>query len=174
MTCACQDENRVSLIDIPDGADGTREVVKAMRDEVRKAKLDPRYRILAFGIVRRAGIWGKHFRGEVEAIFRFVRSNIRYTLDTNNVEVVQAPDITLALGFGDCDDMCVLLATLLESIGHPCFFAALGFDAIGDYSHVVTLVSPAGDARLLALDPTEPQGVGWFPPNPSCVMLAEI
>ncbi len=52
-------------------------------------------------------------------LHRFVRDNIRYIKDIRDVETVAYPDITLQQGQGDCDDKSVLLASLLESIGHP-------------------------------------------------------
>jgi transglutaminase-like putative cysteine protease len=177
MTCQCHNQNPhdVALISIPDGAEGTREVLKTMRDQVRAAKLDPAFRELAFSILWAAGVWEKNFRGEVLALFAWVRSRIRYTLDTNDVEVVQSPRVTLSLRFGDCDDVCTLLAALCESVGHPCAFAALGFDDDpDDFTHVVVLAYPGAGDDPIALDVTEPCEAGWFPPNPTSVLLAPI
>lgn len=157
---------------VPDGAAGTREVLKHMRELVRAGKLNPNLRDFAQQLI--AGVPAKDWQGEVAACFDFVRDEIRYSLDTNGIEVIQAPDVTLRLGYGDCDDKVTLLCCLLELCGHVTWFCAMGFDAPGDYSHVIAICCPAGDQPLVALDATEWRPMGWFPPNPTCVMIAEM
>lgn len=118
----------------------------------------------------------KDWAAEIAVIFNWVRErdNVRYTLDTFDIEVLQRADVTLALGYGDCDDMAILLATLLELAGHKCCFCALGFGAIGEYSHVIVICSGAGESDWIALDPTEQNPPGWFPPGVTCKMVAEL
>jgi hypothetical protein len=157
---------------IPDGAAGTRETLKAMRDEVCRQKRSTWIRHVAQRIVRR--VPAKDWLGEIEAVFRFVQHNVRYSLDVNGIEVVQSAPVTLRLGYGDCDDFCVALATLLECLGHVCYFCALGFDECVGYSHVVVLCSGAGETELVPLDATEERPAGWFPPGVTCAMVAAI
>jgi hypothetical protein len=173
MQCDCHSNSpALSFFDVPDGAAGTREVLKHMREQVRRDKRSPALRHIAHSIVQ--AIPAKDFKGEIRAVFDFVRGAIRYGLDSHNMEVVQSAPVTLALGYGDCDDMCVLLATLLESIGHACAFCAVGFKDIGDYSHVLILVSAAAETAPVALDATEPYPAGWMPPGVSCMLIAPI
>jgi len=68
----------------------------------------------------------------------------------------------LSRGTGDCDDKAVLLASMLESIGHPTRFVALAFKA-GKYSHV--LVESKIGNKWVALETTEPVRIGWYPPK---------
>lgn len=157
---------------LPDGRAGTRETLKAMRDLVRDGKRSTMMRHIAQRIV--AHVPGKDWNGEIAAVFAFVQSHVRYSLDVNGIEVVQRADVTLGLGYGDCDDFCVLLATLLECLGHVCYFCALGFDDVLAYNHVICLCSGAGESDLVALDATEQQPAGWFPPNVTCAMICEI
>ena len=56
--------------------------------------------------------------------------------DVADVETVQAPDKTLIDGNGDCDDQAVLLGSLMQSIGIPVRFVAVGFHDRGPFSHV--------------------------------------
>jgi hypothetical protein len=160
------------LLSIPDGAAGTRQVLKHMRELVRADKRRPALRHFAQQLVKE--VRPKDWQGEIAAVFNFVRTRIRYSLDVNNIEVIQSAPKTLQLGYGDCDDKCVCAASLLESLGHVCFFCALGFDQIGEFSHVIVLVSAAGESELQALDTTEPYPLGWFPPGATCAMIAEI
>jgi transglutaminase-like putative cysteine protease len=107
----------------------------------------------------------KDWVGEIERVFRFVRDDIRYTQDVTDVETLQTPDATLALGHGDCDDKATLLAALLEAIGHHTRFHAIGMHP-GELSHVF-VETLLGDNDWLALDPTEPEAeIGWTPDGP--------
>lgn len=160
---------------IPDGPWGTRETLKHMRDQVLQDKENTWVRDQAQKICQAYGVPGKDWMGEIGAIFDYVQNEIRYSLDTNGIEVIQAPHQTLQLGYGDCDDFCVLISCLLEHLGHTTFLCALGFDADENYSHVIALCSGAGgETPLLSLDATENYFPGWFPPNASYAMIAEI
>jgi len=158
--------------DIPEGAAGTRETLKQMRRLVQDGKTDLGLRDLVQQII--ANVPGKDWFGELCALLNFVRRRIRYSLDTNDIEVIQGAATTLALGYGDCDDLSILLATLCECAGHPCAFAALGFDEVGSYSHVLVLASGAGETDWIALDASEGQPAGWYPPGVLCELICPI
>jgi transglutaminase-like putative cysteine protease len=105
----------------------------------------------------------KDYAAEVGALHRFVRDEIRYVRDIAGVETVQTPERTLANAQGDCDDKSTLLAALLQAIGHPARFEAVGFSP-GQWSHV--LVSALVGGRWLPLETTVPgAGPGWYPPR---------
>lgn len=101
--------------------------------------------------------------GEIRALFDYVQNGIRYVRDITNVETLYYPEQVMYQESGDCDDKSVLLASLLESIGHPTRFVAVGFQP-GHFSHVFvdTIV---GNGKWLSLDTTEPQPMGWRPPG---------
>lgn len=121
---------------------------------------DPRIRTIASDIVR--NVPGKNWRGEICAIYDWVKEQIRYQLDPFEQELVQTPYQTMVRGYGDCDDQALLTASLLDSLGHPTRFKAVGF-APGVLSHVYTETECGGE--WLALDTTEPHYVGWEPPG---------
>ena len=87
---------------------------------------------------------------------------MRYIKDINGVETLADPLQVVRQGQGDCDDKATLIATLLESIGHPTRFVAVGFNA-GELSHVY--VETKLGSRWIALEPTEPVQMGWCVPN---------
>lgn len=136
----------------------------------REARRDPGIRYLSAGLIQ--NIDAKDYVEEVNTIFKFVQTNIRYTLDINDVETIQMPVNTLEFGYGDCDDMATLLASMLESIGHPSRFAAVGFGPVNEFDHVIiqTLVG----TRWIALDATEPNPMGWEPPNITSWLIRNI
>jgi transglutaminase-like putative cysteine protease len=133
-----------------------------MRVIVRAYKKNPDIRFLAGDLTRH--LPNKAWASEVSRLFEYVKSRVRYTEDITEIETIQTPDATLALGYGDCDDMAVLLAALLESIGKPTRFVAIGFQP-NRYEHVFTQVRIGGKNDWVTLDPTENQPMGWTPPG---------
>ncbi|MDW8259652.1 MAG: transglutaminase-like domain-containing protein [Gammaproteobacteria bacterium] len=145
---------------LPAGEAGTRATLRVMRDLVRRYKRADPIRRTALELT--AALQPKNWMQEVRAVFSFVRDRIRYTRDVRGVETVQTPIATLELEQGDCDDKATLLAALLESIGHPTRFVAVGYRSPTEFSHVYveTRIGP----RWIGLDATMPYEVGWTPP----------
>lgn len=114
----------------------------------------------------------RDYRGQIARLFHWVKQHIRYVNDPRDVETISTPAATLKMQCGDCDDMSVLLAALLESIGHRTRFAALGFDD-SSYSHVI--VETKLGETWLSLDPTVATAtVGWKPPAITRRMEAHV
>ncbi len=161
---------------IPDDVDPTRETLKAMRLLVLAGKVSPRVRQLAESVV--APLRGKDYRGEVEACFDCVADRVRYLRDPFEVEMLHTTDQALDSGQADCDGQAVLLAAMLESIGHRTRFCAVGFQP-HIYTHVYCetpighKIGRAGKRvpNWHACDTTEPHGVGWRPPGIVCVQI---
>lgn len=147
-----------TLSGLPSGPAGVLATLKAMRRLVRQGKKSLPVRSQAANIVQH--LPGKDFSGEIRAVHQWVKSNIRYVKDINGVETLTTPEKILELRHGDCDDQAVLVAALLESIGHPTRFVAIGFNA-DNYKHVYaeTLLGN----KWLSVETTEPVNVGWQP-----------
>ena len=141
-----------------------------MAQLVRQGRTDIRIRELAVQLV--GWIPPKHWRHEVEALFNFVRNNIRYVRDIHQVETVATPVKTLEYSAGDCDDMVVLLSALLEAIGYETRFVAMGLQP-GHFQHVF-LEARLPSGEWMALDPTEPVKAGWRPPGIQSRMVQPI
>lgn len=152
----------VSVAEIPDGAAGVRATLKVMRDIARDSRTNYALRRLAEQIISDANVAAKDFAGEARAIHEWVRDNIRYTFDGAGIEQIKTPDKLLESRKGDCDDMSLLTAALLDSIGHPTRFLAVGFEP-GALSHV--FVQTRIGNRWFSSDTTEPKPFGWTPPN---------
>lgn len=149
---------KVTLHGIPSGKRGIHATLKIMRRLTRDGKRYFPLRELALSLVRNLN--QKNWLGEIRNLHEFVRDEIRYVKDINGIETVSLPQITVETGQGDCDDKSVLLATLLESIGHPTRFVAVGFSP-GHYVHV--LVETKVGNKWIPLETTEPVPVGWYP-----------
>jgi transglutaminase-like putative cysteine protease len=149
-----------SLQLIPSGKAGTVATLKLMGGLVKDGKKNLAVRQAAARLVHQNG--QKDWVGEARDIQHFVRDQIRYVKDIRGVETLQTAEKTLEFGYGDCDDKSVLVASMLESIGHPTRFVAIGFKP-DDYVHVYTetKIGP----NWVGVETTEPVELGWTPPN---------
>lgn len=153
----------------PDGQDATRTTLRLMRGMVRAGRRHPAVRLAALDLT--SGLAGKDWRGQIATLHAYVRDDVRYTRDIRGVETLQNPEFTLEWGQGDCDDKSILLSSLLESIGHPTRFVAVGYGPLG-YQHVF-LQTLDGD-KWLSLETTEPVEVGWSPRRPARAMIQHV
>lgn len=155
------------LFGLADGPKGVRDTLRLMSRLVKKYKRHPDIRERATSLIQHVD--QKDWSGEVRALHAFVRDSIRYTRDINQVETIQSPDVTLRLEHGDCDDKSTLLASLLEAVGHPTRFVAVGQQA-NHFSHVYveTRIGP----KWVALETTENAPPGWRPKGLSGMVQA--
>ena len=177
-----QSVRHVTLEKLPQGIAGTRRTLDRMAAAVR-GEIGPDFRGYLHETIRAkaldlvAGIPPRDWRGEIGRLFEFVRDRITYRLDPVDAERVQDPVATLEIGSGDCDDLVVLLAALLGSLGYWSRFVAQTADGVQyrllqmdtRFDHVyVEVETPHG---WLALDPTaDGHGViraapGWRNPT---------
>jgi transglutaminase-like putative cysteine protease len=103
------------------GFAGTRQTLAAMAALVR-GEYPPDFIGYQSEPIRRAALYicqqspGHNFQSEIESLFVYVRDAITYRLDPVNTERLQDAQQTINTGAGDCDDKCILLASLL-----PCY-----------------------------------------------------
>lgn len=156
---------------IPSGVAGVRATLGAMVKLTKGGRKDVAVIQLARSIV--LPVATRDYRGQVHALFHWVKQHIRYVADPRDVETISTPVATLKMQSGDCDDMSVLLASLLEAIGYQTRFVAYGFEGEG-YSHVI-VETKLGPIAWVSLDPTVPTStVGWKPPNATRMMTAHV
>lgn len=155
---------RIRIVRIPKGKTGTLVTARLIADMIREGAKDFVVRQRAIKIFRDLCVPPKDRRGEVAALFRWVRSNIRYTRDIYRVELLHTPRRMLELCAGDCDDMTILLGAMLLATGHPVRLALTGFrpHKPDSYSHIYPQALVCG--RWLALDATMDRPIGWEPP----------
>jgi transglutaminase-like putative cysteine protease len=143
-----------------------------MADLVRQYRRDATVRQLAVEIRQAAHVPGKDWLGEVKAVHRFIRNTITYVRDVRNVETLQTPLRVLINRAGDCDDQAMLVAALLEALGHPTRFRAMAFSSPQQFAHVLaeTLVA----TRWVPVETTLDKPVGWLPPNIVANMIETV
>lgn len=150
------------LIGIESGLVGTEQTLALMRMLIQEWKTDPSIRDRSIQLISRVA--PKDDVGEVDAIFRWVRDNIRYVRDVSGIETLHTPNLIIAQAAGDCDDKVILLCTMLESIGYDTRCDAVGFaHDNGQYSHVLADVFLQG--AWVPMESTEPWALGIEPPG---------
>lgn len=117
-----------------------------MKKIARKSSGDPIIRKLALNILESYQIPSNHYVDEALAIGDYVKRKVRYVRDPENIEYLQDPvDLVKQIqnGFaqGDCDDMSLLTASLLLSIGAAPVFRAVRYEGhMGNYNHIYVVV----------------------------------
>jgi hypothetical protein len=130
------------------GDAGVAQTIDQMRGLVDEALRDPSILRTAKDIVR--GVPAFDDFSEARALYDWVRSNIRFTKDPVNKETLYPPAEMLQIRSGDCDDISMLLGTLLMAVGYPARLLTVA--ANGDeFSHVY--VEGQIDGQWIPMDP---------------------
>ena len=108
---------RIRVMRVPKGKPGTLHVARIIGKMIVHGARDFLVRQRAIEIFRRAGVPPKDRLGEACALFRWVQKNVRYTRDILNLELLHTPRRMLELLAGDCDDMTILLGSMLRATG---------------------------------------------------------
>ena len=166
MTCSCEGPTspRIFLLKVPRGKAGTLVTARIIARMIREGAKDFIVRQRAIQIFRVYRVPAKDRFGEICSLFDWVRRNIRYTRDIFRVELLHTPRRMIELKAGDCDDMTILLGSMLLSTGHPIRLVLVGFRPNRPhlYSHIYLEVLVRD--RWLALDATMERPIGWAPP----------
>lgn len=149
---------------IPKGYSGTLKTVGHITHLIKQGAKDFCVRQTAIDILFANGIPPKDYLGEIETLFEWVKNNIRYTRDIHRVELLHTPRRLLELRAGDCDDMTMLLAAMLKSIGHPVRLVLVGFNPKKkkQFTHIYLEAQYKG--WWIPLDATVNRPMGWAPP----------
>lgn len=149
-------------------SDDIEDRISYLEMEINEGKRSERVRQIASGILTakdESGQWRiaeRDWRGELQGAFDFVREHVRYTRDIQDVELFQRADRTLELGIGDCDDMAILLGSIIGNIGFPTIVRVISTDG-PTFHHVYLLAGlpPEDPKEWIALDASQGEGVGW-------------
>jgi hypothetical protein len=148
---------------IPKGYPGTKRTVEHIKALIRAGAKDFYVRQKAIDVLLERGVIPKDYREEIKALFEWVQQSVRYTKDPFRVEVLHSARRMLELRAGDCDDMAILLGSMLEAIGHPVRIVLVGPDPLRPrlFTHVYLEAYDRG--QWIPLDATMPYPMGWAP-----------
>ncbi|MCI0695249.1 transglutaminase-like domain-containing protein [candidate division KSB1 bacterium] len=146
------------------GYAGTLKTVEHIAKLIKEGAKDFCVRQKAIDVLFEYGIRPKDYRGEIRTLFEWVKNNIRYTRDIHRVELLHTPRRMLELRAGDCDDMTILLAAMIKSIGHPVRLVLVGFNPQKKklFTHIYLEAFCKG--WWIPLDATVNRPMGWAPP----------
>jgi hypothetical protein len=172
MYCSCHTPLKIYHGHIPKGYAGTLKTLEHVTALIKQGAKDFCVRQTAIEIFRLYGVRPKDFFGEILALFDWVKNNVRYTRDVYRVELLHTARRMLQLRAGDCDDMTILLAAMLEATGHPVRLIIIGKDPKRKklFSHIY--LETLHRDRWIALDPTMNKPAGWAPRAPNKKIFA--
>jgi len=177
-----EETNRVSLdgpktYHIPDWDHmDDRRKMAVMRQIVEQYGRDPRITEKTMQIIRQAGVQPRDYVGQAAAILAWVQNNIYYVNEPG--ERLQAPLLTLKIGYGDCDDLAMLCNAMFDSIRLDYRYVICGKTPDGrlvryvegedylpqaDWVHIYTMVGdkPFTPTNWYYVEPTMKVPLGW-------------
>ncbi|MFH1689726.1 MAG: transglutaminase domain-containing protein [Candidatus Eisenbacteria bacterium] len=145
--------------------------VSHIRKVMLDGRADPEVRILTGKLLsKKCGkkwcIEERDSWGEVKAIFKLVKENVRYTSDPVDIDLFQHPMRILESGAGDCDCMTIILGSMLMSVGYSVKMRVIRGRGARDWNHIYLLVGlPRGAPKQwVPLDASVPDAPpGWQP-----------
>lgn len=143
QTMGSTDNRKNKEFTMGDGERGSLDTVDLMVKIARKESQQIYVRDFALAILNLFQTESHNHLDEAIAIATYIQRKVRYVKDIDNVEMLTQPQIfikALIAGqnvYGDCDDMSLLLATLLLSIGiKPSFKIVRWRDESGNFNHI--------------------------------------
>jgi hypothetical protein len=137
---------QTSESELSPGINGNLETLQMMIKVARERSRHPLIRELALRILEHYKVPSQDYIKEAYAIGDYIKRKVRYVRDINGVETLHDP-LTLidqmkrGQAQGDCDDMSLLIATLLLSIGHQPFYRVVRYyQGNGSYQHIYVVV----------------------------------
>jgi transglutaminase-like putative cysteine protease len=152
----------LKLLDVP-MARYTDRTIEEMHKLIKKAKTDEKFRELALWLTRdgdRDRDW-KNYIAELENAFNRLRKVVTYRRDPYQVEWVQNAWHTLRMKAGDCDDLSVLICSVMGATGAQYRFVTLKADRLrpDEFSHIFPEIQVPGKGWVAAdLSVSEPLG----------------
>lgn len=124
------------------------ERIGSIQKMIEKSVMDPQMRQLAMKIT--AGCPERDGRCEAKAIYKWVKSNVRYTGDvapikmssgdTEGIDLYQSARKTIEYGGGDCDDQVGVVGTLASVIGLTTRLRVTSETPGGEPSHIYPVI----------------------------------
>lgn len=149
------------------GDQGTAQTVELMRQLVDEALADQNFVNLAVRIVKTVPAYQD--MSEVQALYRWVKQNIRFTKDPVTKEKLYPPQQLLKIKAGDCDDISMLLGAFLLALGYPARLITISANPSQptEFSHVyVEGEVPPGSGQWVPMDAARVDSeFGVAPPN---------
>jgi len=157
--------NKSQLMPLAKGKPGSLATAALMAQLVREDTVrDLGLQSWAAQLLVNAGLDSHSPKADIAAAILSYVQRLQYIHDPAGAfESIQNARTTIKRGFGDCDDLSIVLATLLAQVGlRPRFVLARYKQATKGYDHVyVDIELPPEQGGRLALDPSSRRAAGW-------------
>lgn len=110
----------------------------------------------------------KDWDAEVEVLYNFVRSQVRYTRDHLKKDRFASPVRTIfQYHIGDCDDLTITLGSLLMAVGYPVKVRIIQTTGNKDFNHIYLRVGvpPMKPMKWVNADPSVNWSLGHQAPK---------
>jgi hypothetical protein len=138
---------------------GPRTTIDAMRRAVTGVRGERSVRVRSFTETVVRGLQPKDYLGEILAIRYAVAEFCRYTNDPISTEWVKDPERIVeeieATGKAllDCDEIAMLISTMVRQVGREAEFVTVGFGAPNNFSHVFNRTKEPKSGKWIVCDP---------------------
>lgn len=146
-----------------------------MKKVARERAGHPTIRKLALNILNYYETESHDYVSEARAIGEYVQKKVRYVKDANGIEQLHDPltiidQIQRGIARADCDDMALLIATLLLAIGHAPKFRIVRYkDGSGAFNHIYVVDyaknGPKGPYRIVLDAIVKNKAIGFEVPH---------
>lgn len=149
----------------------TLEHLRPIGNAIKAGRKNPAVRTLAGLILNRAHVPERDDAREIEAIFAWVQNTVPFRRDPVDTELLQHMPFQLkSLEMGaqgaDCDDLVILLGSLLESVGHPVKLVVTRLEEGRPFGHIYLVAYVRDSHHWIPLDATNKgERSGWESPN---------
>ena len=134
----------------------TQETLRLMYRFIRKDAADPMVKAAAARVVG----YGSPY-DQARRAWAWTRETMAYVPDPPGAELVQDLEAGLRTRKGDCDDLAVMVGTILMAAGHQVVPVAVWWQDRTRFTHAVVVDYAAG----LVVDPVSPVFAPWPPEN---------
>jgi Transglutaminase-like superfamily len=109
----------------------------------------------------------KDTKAEIEAIFKAMRRDVRYTSDVHGVDTYAHPRMALRTRGEDCDGFSSLGCAALMSVGIPCRFEVIQTrrSSTPDHIYIQGGFPKENPTQWYSLDASVPMPPGWRAPD---------
>ena len=132
---------------------GTVQTIRVMRQLIDRSLSDASFVRFTRDVVRNVAAHDE--LGELEAIYNWALSNIRFTKDPLTKETLFPPQELLKIRAGDCDDFSMLLSAMALALGYPARLITVAANGMepGEFSHVYSEVEfPPASGSWIPMD----------------------
>lgn len=152
-----------------------RQKLAVIRRIVEQYGRDPRVTTQAISILRENGIKPREYKKQAAAFLKWVQTKLYYINEPG--ERLQSPLYTLKVGYGDCDDLAIVLCSFFEAVRLPWKLVISGKKGSktiryheGDrhypqaqYAHIYCMVGnrPFNPTEWYYCEPTLEAKLGW-------------